>query len=246
MATINRYSRSSYGNYYSNGRSDENEKQSNYTKTVTKGVGQAMQTNIYSGTKYRLLPDEANKSKSNVFTLIDDSAGKIKNGKAKGAWVFRVDGPHDKSLYNHFNTNPALYPNNKIYQGLNHKPVSKLTYNIAKNANKIAKVSKVGGRALSVVAAVLDGKEIYDSYKQDGNSVGKNTIVTSSGVAGSWIGGAGGAKAGAMGGAAIGTMICPGLGTTIGGIVGGLLGGIAGALGGRVAGEGIANGIIGR
>lgn len=104
----------------------------------------------------------------------------------------------------------------------------------------IAKTAKAGGHAVAVAAVVMDGKDIYDSYKADGNKVGKNTVTTTAGVAGSWAGGIGGAKVGAMGGAAIGTMICPGIGTAIGGVIGGLIGGIAGSLGGRAAGQEIA------
>ena len=74
------------------------------------------------------------------------------------------------------------------------------------------------------------------SYKADGGKIGKNTVVTSAEVAGSWTGGIGGSKLGAMGGAAIGTAICPGLGTLVGGIVGGIVGGVGGSFVGKTAG----------
>lgn len=184
------------------------------------------------------------KPTTSVLNILDKSLGEVgKNGSPKGVAVFKVDSPHGpngKYNYNHTNINSSLYKDNKIYQSLNHKPISNTVYNAAKNMDDIAKVAKVGGRAVAVAAIVMDGKDIYDSYKAEGNKVGKNTVTTTAGVAGSWAGGVGGAKVGAMGGAAIGTMICPGIRTAIGGVVGGLIGGIAGSLGGRAAGQEIA------
>lgn len=217
---------------------------SNTSKDVTKGGSVAIQQNPLKGTNYKMITNpvsSSGKPTSSVLNIVDKSLGEVgKNGLPKGEWVFRVDGPHGKHNYNHVNTNSPLYPNNKIYQALNHKPVSNIVYNAAKNIDDIAKVAKVGGRAVAVAAVVMDGKDVYDSYKADGNKIGKNTVTTTAGVAGSWAGSIGGAKVGAMGGAAIGTMICPGIGTAIGGVVGGLIGGIAGSLGGRAAGQGIA------
>lgn len=220
---------------------------SNTAKDVVKGGSIAIQQNPLKGTNYQVITNpvsSSGKSTSSVLNIVDKSLGDVgKNGSPKGVTVFKVDSPHGpngKYNYNHTNINSTLYKDNKIYQSLNHKPVSNTVYNAAKNMDDIAKVAKVGGRALAVAAVVMDGKDIYDSYKADGNKVGKNTVTTAAGVAGSWAGGVAGAKVGAMGGAAIGTAICPGLGTAIGGFVGGLVGGIAGALGGRAAGEGIA------
>ena len=216
---------------------------SNTAKDVVKGGSIAIQQNPLKGTNYQVVTtpkSSSGKSTTTVLNIVDKSLGKTSNGLPKGDWVFRVDSPHGNTNYNHFNTNSKLYPDNKIYQSLNHKPVSNTVYNAAKNMDDIAKVAKVGGRAVAVAAVVMDGKDIYDSYKADGNKVGKNTVITTAGVAGSWAGGVGGAKVGAMGGAAIGTAICPGLGTAIGGFVGGLVGGTAGSLGGRAAGQEIA------
>lgn len=217
---------------------------SNTAKDVAKGVSVAIQQNPLKGTNYQVITNpvsSSGKPTSSVLIIMDKSLGEVaKNGSPKGDWVFRVDSPHGNTNYNHVNTNSKLYPDNKIYKALNHKPVSNTVYNVAKNMDDIAKVAKVGGRAVAVAAVVMDGKDIYDSYKADGNKVGKNTVTTTAGVAGSWAGGIGGAKVGAMGGVAIGTMICPGIGTAIGGVVGGLIGGIAGSLGGRAAGQGIA------
>ncbi|WP_139904110.1 hypothetical protein [Clostridium thermarum] len=218
---------------------------SNTAKDVAKGGSVAIQQNPLKGTNYQVITtpkSSSGKSTTTVLNIVDKSLGKTSNsnGVPKGDWVFIVDSPHGNTNYNHVNTNSKLYPDNKIYQSLNHKPVSNTVYNAAKNMDDIAKVAKVGGRAVAVAAVVMDGKDIYDSYKADGNKVGKNTVTTTAGVAGSWAGGVGGAKVGAMGGVSIGTMICPGIGTAIGGVVGGLIGGIAGSLGGRVAGQEIA------
>ncbi|MBP3608863.1 MAG: hypothetical protein J6J42_00840 [Lachnospiraceae bacterium] len=241
---ISSYYRCTYGNYSETESTVKyNEQNNSNGKEMIKGVSTAVQTNPYSGTSFKVA---SKTSGANVFNLLDSTAGKVKDGVARGASVFRVDGPHGKVTYNHFNTNSSLYPNNKIYQALNHKKISSVTYNIGKNAGKITKTLKVGGRAVAVAAAIMDGKEIYDAYKKDGNKVGENTITTTSGVAGSWVGAIGGAKAGATGGAAIGTMICPGLGTTIGGIIGGFIGGIVGAIGGKTVGEGIAKEVMNR
>lgn len=175
-----------------------------------------------------------------VFEIRDNTAGRIKGGKPVGEWATRIDNPHSNTNYNHINTNDKLYPTNKVVEALNHKPVPNTVYTAAKNFKTIEKGVKVGGRALGAVAVVLDAKDIYDSYKSDGNKIGGNTIKTTSGVAGSWAGAAAGGEAGAYGGAAIGTLVCPGIGTAIGGLLGGLVGGIAGSFAGRSAGESIA------
>ena len=132
---------------------------------------------------------------SSVLNIVDKSLGEVgKNGLPKGVTVFKVDSPHDpngKYNYNHININSSFYKDNKIYQSLNHKRVSNTVYNAAKNMDDIAKVAKAGGRALAVAAVVMDGKDIYDFYKADGNKIGKNTATTTAGVAGSWAGGIG-------------------------------------------------------
>lgn len=69
----------------------------------------------------------------------------------------------------------------------------KLFYKAAGNASKISKTAKVGGKALCAIAIVSDANDIYNSFKSDNNTIGKNTITTSSRV----IAVAGGAKAGA-------------------------------------------------
>ena len=205
---------------------------------VLKGVGSSVQRNPLSGTNYILKPPTGNTT--TVLNIVDKTLGQARNGVPKGVSVFRVDSPHGPAhnpvTVNHFNTNSSLYTNNKIYQALNHKPISDVTYSVAKNYQTIGKVAKVGGRALTALAIAGDAIDIYDSYKADGGKIGKNTVVTSAEVAGSWTGGIGGSKLGAMGGAAIGTAICPGLGTLVGGIVGGIVGGVGGSFVGKTAG----------
>jgi len=227
-------------------------------KTVTdvlKGVGSSIQRNPLKDTNYILKPpaETARTTSTTVLNILDTSLGKVKDGVPSGVSIFRVDGAHEfhgETLPNHFNIinsrnarsvdTPAIYKNNKIYQALEHKPVSDVTYSIAKNYKTIGTVAKVGGRALTALAIAGDAIDIYDSYKADGNKIGENTVVTSAGVAGSWTGGVGGSKLGAWGGAAIGTAICPGLGTLVGGIIGGIVGGVGGSVAGRIAGETVA------
>lgn len=212
---------------------------------VLKGVGSSLQRNPLKGTDYILKPPT---DTTTVLNVVDTTFGKLKDGVPNGVSIFRVDSPHKSgTTTNHFNIinsktakgldTPAIYKNNKIYQALDHKPITDATYSVAKNYKTIGKVAKVGGRALTALAIAGDAIDIYDSYKADGSKIGENTVVTSAGVAGSWAGGIGGSKLGAMGGAAIGTAICPGLGTLVGGIIGGIVGGVGGSIGGRVAGE---------
>lgn len=206
----------------------------NKTSVVVKGVGVSTQNNPIRDTNFFIKTNTSEATKVNILR-------KGNNG-IKPQWVARIDGAHKsppKPMYPHINTNGKLYPNNKIYQSLNHKPISNVTYAVAKNYDKLAKYAKVGGRALTAIAVVSDVKDVYNSFRSDGNTIGRNTMETTAGVAGGWVGGVGGAKAGAMGGAAIGTMICPGLGTLVGGTIGGIIGGIFGTLLGKEGGKAI-------
>lgn len=212
-------------------------KSSEKSPSALKAASVALQRNPLKDTNFTVKTAHQGAS---VFQIIDKTAGRIKDGTPVGAPAFRVDSPHGKVNYNHINTNPEIY-NNKIVNALDHKKVSNLTHNIAQNADDVAKAVKMGGKAIAVAAAVMDGVEIYDAYKSDGAKIGKNTVKTSAEVAGSWAGGIAGAKYGATGGAAIGTMVCPGIGTAIGGFVGGFAGGVFGAFAGRKAGEAIAD-----
>ncbi len=177
---------------------------------------------------------------STVFKITDKSLGRINSsGNPVGDWVFRVDKPHGGLSY-HMNTNaniPQCYTKGSVYAKLDHKTISSTTYKVAGNASKISKAAKIGGKALCAVAIASDANDIYKSFKGDGYTVGKNTIKTTSGVAGSWAGGIGGAKAGALLGSAIGSLICPGLGSAIGGVIGSIVGGVGGSIGGRALGE---------
>jgi hypothetical protein len=157
--------------------------------------------------------------------------------RSRGEAAFRVDSPHKGYEYNHTNTNTNRYPDNKILQSLDHKPVSNLTYNLAKYSDKVVEVAKIGGRALGVAAIALDAKDIHDGFKADGNQIGKNTVKATASAAGGWAGAWAGAEVGAWGGAALGTLIAPGIGTAIGGVVGGLIGCVAGAVNGSKLGK---------
>lgn len=173
---------------------------------------------------------------STVLKITDKSLGRINSsGSPVGDWAFRVDKPHGSLSY-HMNTNaniPQYYTKGSIYAKLDHKPISSTTYKAAGNTSKISKAAKIGGKALCAVAIASDANNIYKSFKGDGYTVGKNTIKTSSGVAGSWVGGIGGAKAGAA------------LGSSIGWVIGSIAGGIGSSMGGRVLGERAANAFVG-
>lgn len=119
-------------------------------------------------------------------------------------------------------------------------PVTGGASSVSSTLGKIGKVADVGGKAMGVFGAAMDGYELYSSYQADGGKIGENTVTSAGGITGSWAGAALGAKGGALGGAAVGTAICPIIGTAIGGFLGGLAGGILGGLGGRWAGEEIA------
>ena len=100
------------------------------------------------------------------------------------------------------------------------------TYNSGKTGRAISKLSTPIG--LGMIAYNL-----YDAYKSDGDRIGKNTKITATSEAGSWVGGIGGSAAGAT----IGTACCPGFGTLAGGIIGGIAGGYGGGKGGEKLGE---------
>lgn len=135
--------------------------QNKTASSVIKGTSVAVQQNPLKGTNYSVNTTQRG---TTVLTIVDNSAGRTKNGVPVGAPAVRIDSPHNGANYNHINTNPSLYPNNAVVKALDHKPVSNTFYNAAKNFDDVAKVAKVGGRALAVAAVVMDGKDIYDSY----------------------------------------------------------------------------------
>ena len=81
------------------------------------------------------------------------------------------------------------------------------------------------------VGFFLDGKDIYDGYKQDGDQIGYYTMRSTANVAGGWAGGLAGATLGAKAGAAIGLCL-GGVGTVPTTIIFGAVGGILGTIGG--------------
>jgi RHS repeat-associated protein len=105
---------------------------------------------------------------------------------------------------------------------------NKLTKTLAKNAPGVGIILDLGEVAGGVLA---------DTEANGGNiTIGKNTMVETSGVAGSFVGGG----AGAWAGAGIGSFIAPGIGTVIGGVIGGF----AGSWGGEVGAEAATKSVI--
>ena len=174
--------------------------------------------------------------RSTVFGIDDSKAGRIKNGKAVGEWVVRVDKPHPGTNYPHTNYNPNLtgVPD----------PHTRISNTTLKTVQGAGKVLNVASKVAKPLAIVVDAERIMAAVEQEqGNIMGKTVVVTASDVAGGWagaaIGAAAGAKTGALAGGAIGVWFggvgaVPG--AAIGGFVGGLVGGITGGWLGSEAG----------
>jgi len=210
---------------------------------TAKGASRALTQNAFQSNTTHQNSKQVTKS-GNTYSVVIDKRPSTANISDKAS--LRLDAPHmykGEELGTHINANPKL-ATNKMQQttlgALNHSEISQPIYNAFKDFDKVGRNAKVGGAAFAAAAVVVDSKDIYESYKSDGNKVGKNTVTTSAGVAASWSGAIGGARVGAMGGAALGTLICPGLGTAVGGVIGGLGGGILGSYAGRTAGESVA------
>ncbi|TYQ15349.1 UNVERIFIED_CONTAM: hypothetical protein Cloal_1791 [Acetivibrio alkalicellulosi] len=209
---------------------------------ILKGTGIGLLRNPLAGTNYFV--NNSAVYGSTVFEIANRfDYITLKNGAIRNRPIFRVDSPHARYNYNHINVEKGQV-SSRLFKDYNHKRISKNTFNVAKNYKTVAKTAKYAGRGLVAVSVAYDAYDIYGAYMNDGKTIGKETIVTTSGVAGSWGGSIAGAKAGGTGGALIGTMIFPGPGTMIGGFIGGIGGGIAGGIAGRKAGEGIAEAML--
>ncbi len=167
--------------------------------------------------------------------LRDTKAGRISNktGKPVGDWVIRADQAHKGAPEPHLNVNPKATgvadPHTAIPGGAK---TLKALESSGKTLDAIGKVAKP-------VAIVIDAARIGNAIHEDGCTIGNNTIITSSSVAGGWAGTFAGAAIGAEGGAYLGGVIggffggvgaVPG--AAVGGFVGGLSGGIVGSFGG--------------
>ena len=150
MASISNYLRNAPSyvqqSYKNSTSSKQTTTKSNTSKDVIKGGSVAIQQNPLKGTNYKVITNpvsSSGKPTSSALNIVDKSLGEVgKNGLPKGVTVFKVDGPHGpngKYNYNHININSSLYKDNKIYRALNHKPVSNIVYNAAKNMDDIAK-----------------------------------------------------------------------------------------------------------
>ncbi|CCQ95297.1 hypothetical protein CULT_2470005 [[Clostridium] ultunense Esp] len=173
---VNKLSMGSYKPSY--GRQSSVSNNNNIYANASKGAVPGLTKNPLRNSGGYSFLDTSSKSTSTVFGIVDNNVGKISKttGQPRGEAAFRIDSPHKGYEYNHINTNTQRYPNNKILQSLNHKPISDFTYNLAKNADKVAYGAKIGGRALGVVAVALDTMNVYNGYKADGNQFGKNTL----------------------------------------------------------------------
>ncbi len=153
-----------------------------------------------------------------------------KTGKA-GQIVVRTDAPHKGADYPHINQNPLA-----TGKADPHTPITNNQFNaLNKTGQVLDGINKVAKPVAIATDAIQLGVAIKTDMQQ--GTGGDNTIVTSSRVAGGWIGAWGGAKGGAAIGASIGSIFGPGPGTAIGGFVGGVIGGIGGAIFGSNLGE---------
>jgi hypothetical protein len=91
------------------------------------------------------------------------------------------------------------------------------------------------GKVAAPVAVAADGYNLYRSFRQDGDTIGKHTLETGGSVAGGWAGAVAGSEMGAEGGAVVGGFF-GGVGAVPGAIVGGLVGGAVGGIAGSQAG----------
>ena len=163
----------------------------------------------------------------------DTRSGRIKSGKPVGDWAIRVDKQHAGTRGPHININPKL-------SGVPdpHTPISS---NTLQGLTKLGKGVKIAGNVAKPLGVIVDGVRIQQAYELDGGTIGENTIVETSGVAGGWAGAWAGAVLGATGGikvgGAIGTLFGPGPGNAVGAAIGGIVGGIGGGIMGAFAGD---------
>ena len=189
--------------------------------------------------RYKIEPSRG----STVTGLRDTHIGRIsaKTGKPVGEWVIRVDKAHTNSPRPHFNINSKISkladPHTPIPGGTKTLKALEGTGRVLNSVGKIAKP----------VAIATDVVRVANAVHQDGETIGKNTMLTSASVAGGWAGAAAGASIGAKGGAAIGGIIgslFAGVGAAPGAAVGGFVGGIIGSFGGSWLAEEGANHLI--
>jgi hypothetical protein len=177
----------------------------------------------------------------------DTHAGRVSNttGKPVGDWVIRADQAHNNAPEPHFNVNPKMTgvpdPHTTIPGGV--KTLESL--------EKAGKTIDAIGKIAKPLAIATDVVRIGNAINQDGGTIGTNTAITGSSVAGGWVGASVGASAGAEGGAVVGGAIgvwAGGVGAVpgaaVGGFVGGIGGGILGAFGGSYGAEATASGVI--
>lgn len=83
---------------------------------------------------------------------------------------------------------------------LNHKKIPETAYNTFKDFDNVEKYVKVGGKALTIAGFVFDaydfGTSVYTDLNDEDRKLGKTTVSSAAGIAGSWAGGAAGAKLG--------------------------------------------------
>lgn len=171
----------------------------------------------------------AKTSKECVFNLIDTKLG------PKNNWIFRVDRGTKISKVGtpwgpHVNINPRI---------LNMKdPHIKISPQTLKSvewaAPMLSSVVNKSTEVLTGAAIVYDVYRIGNAMHEDGG-LGRNTVKTSVGVFGGWVGASSGAWAGAEAGAFFGSIFGP-FGTVVGTVAGTIIGGVSGAVGGEICG----------
>lgn len=193
-----------------------------------------------------LTPD-LSRGNTTVAMIKDVTRGRLRGTPPMpvGEPVIRFDGAHGGSPFPHLNINPNVTgvkdPHLRVPSGL------------IETASGAAKTLEAVGRVARPVAIATDTIRLGMAFHEDGDTVGRHTVITGGSVAGGWAGAAGGAWAGAQGGAAAGAFVgaffggvgaAPG--AAIGGVVGSIAGGIAGAFGGSWLGEKAAETAVGQ
>jgi LysM repeat protein len=161
---------------------------------------------ISDNTLYQVL-DYTNSFADNLGGSLMENAGKSRMGSNLKLYVEKASG--------------RVFPGNQYVKVYGLKDVGR---NITQYTHP-----KFGKVALPLTLAI-EGVEIYDGYRADGNTFGYNTGKQVVGAAGGMTGAYVGAKSFAIGLGMIGGIIFGPIGATVGAIIGGFVGGILGGI----------------